>query len=67
MKEFQQWWHRKTDRMTAQERKAFRIFLQQKLCKSNAVLSRWINGKSEPNELEKKSINIILKARIYGN
>lgn len=67
MKEFSKWYSGKTATLSAMQKRAFRLLLQKKLCKSHAVLSRWINGKSEPNDLEKKSINIILKQKIYGN
>ncbi|MBQ9434938.1 MAG: hypothetical protein IJU33_02290 [Bacteroidales bacterium] len=67
MKEFSTWYQKKTVALSAMQKRAFRLLLQKKLCKSHAVLSRWISGKSEPNDLEKKSINIILKQKIYGN
>ena len=66
MKELQTWYHNATRNMTVGKRAKFRLMLQKKLCKSQSVITRWLNGESEPNDLEKKAINIILKHKIYN-
>lgn len=67
MKELESWYKEKTKNMTVGKRAKFRLMLQKKLCKSQAVITRWLKGESEPNQLERKAINIILQSKIYNH
>ena len=62
---FKQWYTKATTGMNRQQRSLFRINLAAKTGKSNAVIGNWIRGTTEPTQLEKKAINVLLKTKIY--
>lgn len=63
--QFRIWLDQQTAGMKRNEKKEYRVQLSQKLSKSINTINNWYMGISEPNPLEKKSINIILNQEIY--